>query len=198
MAHGPGVIPCLGFGGRGRPVKNQKPWSLPRIHNNLICPLCHITCDRKQVVWLDKNYGECPTCHKKVHFDLHRPVGRPPINSKTPEIQFKLEQPQVEDNHAEVQFVELQHVETQPTIQKEFSDYVARMKEISHPCRYLSCKDICKFTGISPIEIARIKRKVRYKNYIGRRSDLTEMLRQAVLTAITEGLTPPDLKYFME
>lgn len=213
MAKGPGFLYYTGArGGKGQPKKTQKAWSLPINHvwNNLICPACNVTCDRKDVkIWLGRNYGECPTCYKKVHFDLHRPVGRPAGYVKSEKVKFILNQ-NVEseiEKEKEIEFVPIPApVPTQPVIetnmenpsnQKTFADYVARMKEIKNPCKYLSCDDITRLTSTPYRVIVAIKRKLKYKMYKGR-SELTEMFRQAVLTAIREGLIPPDLKHFKE
>ena len=92
MAKGSGVLHYTGKrGGRGQPNKTQKAWGMKKGQNNLICPMCHTTCDRKDVkIWLARNYGECPSCFKKVHFELHRPVGRP-LGSKYTKSEIKAE-----------------------------------------------------------------------------------------------------------
>ena len=213
MAKGSGVLRYTGKrGGRGQPQKNYKAWGMKKGQNNLICPLCHVTCDRKDVkIWLGRNHGECPTCFRKVHFDLHRPVGRPAGYVKSEKVKFVLNQ-NVESEIEKEKEIEdvpipalipdlIQHV-VENTIETSdhgsFNDYVERMKEIQNPCKYLSCDDITRLTSTPYRVVVAIKRKLKYKMYKGWRSELTEMFRQAVLTAIHEGFNPPDLKYFVE
>ena len=211
MAKGPGFIHYTGTrGGCGQPKKIQKAWSMRKGQNNLICPQCGVTCDRKDVkIWLDRNYGECPSCFKKVHFELHRPVGRPAGYVKKEEIQFTLNQ-NIESEIEKEKEVEVVPIPTPTPAQsvkentletlnrKTFSDYVARMKEIKNPCKYLTCDDITRLTSVPYNIVASIKRKLKYKMHSGKRSELAEMFRQAVLTAIREGFIPPDLKHFKE
>ena len=202
MAKGSGVLHYTGKrGGRGQPNKIQKAWGMKKGQNNLICPMCHTSCDRKDVkIWIDRNYGECPTCFKKVHFDLHRPIGRP-LGSKSPKNEIKAE-PVITPviTHAEPEPIKSDPipVENPKEIHKTFSDYLGRVKEIQNSCKYLTCEDITRLTSIPPRFIAIIKRKLKYKMHRGRRSELMEMLRLAVLTAIHEGFIPPDLKHFKE
>ena len=200
MAKGSGVLHYTGKrGGRGQPNKTQKAWGLKKGQNNLICPMCHTTCDRKDVkIWLARNYGECPSCFKKVHFELHRPVGRPLGSKYTKnEVEPVVTTPII--THAEPEPIKSDQipVENHKEIHT-FSDYLERVKEIRNPCKYLSCEDITRLTSIPPRFIAVIKRKLKYKMYRGRRSELMEMLRLSVLTTIHEGFIPPDLKHFKE
>ena len=180
------VVHALGFGGKGKNPRNQKPWSIPRLNNNLVCPFCNIHCDRKQVIWSDEKpgYGQCPSCHKEVKFKLFRNKG--PIPGKT---YINMQKNKLVDDTKEHN-----KIATRPS---ELEKVIAKVKTISDPCRFLTYRDLAYFTGKDFNFISARRKEIGYRTHPGKKTETEELWRRAVLIAIEEGFTPPDLKYFL-
>jgi len=170
MAHGPGIVPCLGFGGKGRPRRIPKPSSLRRININLECPICHIKLRRADVkIWIKRNKGECPACFKIVDF-----------------MQIKKPGPVVGSTYT-------------PTIKDEdLQEMIEIVKQMKHPCKCLTIRDLEELTGQPPIIINKIRRFLGYVSHKGRKSYIEELRRTAVLTLVLNNYELPDLKWFKD
>ena len=180
MAHGSGFVYALGKGGKGQPKKREKK---ENIKYNLICPDCGVKVAREQVsIWdktiLDK--GECPYCHKIVKFELIKPRGRP-VGSKN--------KPKEKKNT--VVFI------TSTKKELTLNERVNRVKRMPNPCRYLNFQDIVRITGFTPSFVCSIMKKLKYSLYEQKTSEEMSW-RIAVLKAIQDGFTPPDLKQFKQ
>ena len=175
MAKGPGIVPYLGTGGRGRPSAfTPRSITVPRNNNNFECPQCHTKLDRHRDVriWIDKKrrYGECPFCHKKVVF-----------------IQIKRPGPVLGSAYIPV------------VDDYQFSLMIEFVKTMRNPCKFLAITDLMEITGMDRPFITQQRARLGYKNHRGRRNQLDEMKRLAVYYLIQlEGYEPPDLRYFKD
>ncbi len=169
MSYGPGYVPCLGWGGKGRPKKIPKPSSLKKVNINLECPHCGIKFRREDVkIWFGRNFGECPSCYHKVKFSLIKKPGPVPGSVYIPVI----------DDADLVEAIEI-------------------IREMKHPCKYLTIADLVEITGQESSVIVKQRRLLGYVSHKGRKSYQEELRRVATIYLIQiEGIEPPDLKYF--
>ena len=170
MAKGPGILHYTGSkGGKGQPRRIPKPSSLKKVNINLECPYCHIKFRREDVkIWIGKNFGECPSCYRKGKFILLKKPGPVP---------GKIYMPVIDD----VKLAETMDI----------------VKEMKHPCKYLSIADLVEITGQETSVIVKQRKLLGYISHRGRKSAEEEMRRMATYILIQiEGYEPPDLKFF--
>ena len=140
-----------------RPVKQFK---LTKNNNNLVCPKCGVHLDRKDVkIWFDYNYGECPGCFHKVHFDS--------INSRGP-------------RGGREYYESIQTVVNCDSVKIDFLEaHLRNLEGVTDPLSYLKVEEIVKFSNEDP-EIVKIRCHNKWP--IGRPSKEFQKNREKVLT----------------